>query len=452
MRRSLFILALLLTACGGDGNGPAPPDGGGVVPVVHHVPTISNLTLTPDSVTYLSGDGQVAVTANLTFSDSGSDIQTLWIEMPDGTLDQFAEVSSAATGTVSEQFALSTKTVGTFTVEAWLVDEVGDVSNHLSATFKVIADVPVTSWTRRLGGLPYALNDVTWNGAGFVAVGEGGHILTSPDGIDWATRESNSSVDLVAVTSQGPDVVAVGYDATVLLSTDGGASWSVRHSGDRIRLAAAALHVPVIVAGGMDLNSGNAIMIRSVDLGASWRDASSLPQSGHFISDLTYAGDLFVAATDVFSSSSDARVMVSSDGDVWNEIILRDDVAASYAVLHDGQKFIAAGSHQALFTSPDGYNWTELATPVDRVDYFGAAWNGSKLVVAGGITWWYWWIGPPAFERPAGLSSTDGGTTWDIFNIDGYYQSNGLAWGNGRFVSVGQASPISAEGAIYTSN
>ena len=47
------------------------------------------------------------------------------------------------------------------------------------------------------------------------------------------------------------------------------------------------------------------------------------------------------------------------------------------------------------------------------------------------------------------LASSDSGVTWEIFNIDGYYRSHGLAFGNGVFVSVG-ASPISGEGAIYT--
>ena len=452
MRKSLFVLALLLAACGGDGNGPVPNDGGGVVPPVQHVPEISNLTLMPDSVTFMSGGGEVTVNITLGFSDAGKDIQTLWVEMPDGAVSQFAEVANVVTGTLSEQLTMSTKTVGMFTVEAWLVDKVGDVSNHLSATFEVVADVPVSSWTRRLDGLTYVLNDVTWNGTRFIAVGDGGHILTSADGIDWMTRQSNTTADLLAVAAQGLDVVAVGDDAIVLVSTDGGATWNVRHGGRRVRLAAVAMRAAEIVAGGMELSSGDAYIIRSVDLGTSWTAARSVPQSDHFITDLLYAGNLFVAATDVFSPDSDARVMVSSDGDIWNEIVLRDEVAASYAIVHDGQQFIAAGSHQALFASPDGYNWTGRATPVDRVDYLSAAWNGSKLVVAGGITWWYWWIGPPAFERPAGLSSTDGGATWELFNIDGYYQSNGLAWGSGRFVSVGRASPISAEGRIYTSD
>ena len=437
MRKSIFVLALLLAGCSDDG------DGGGAPPAVQHAPVISSLKLSPESVVYMSGGGEMEVSAELAFPDTGQDIQTLWIGMPDGTRVEFSEASSATTGTVSEQVAMSTKVVGTHTVEVWLVDKAGDTSNHLTAKFEVVGDVAPTAWTKRLDGLPFELNDVAWTGSSFVAVGGAGRLLTSTDGIGWMERSSAVAVDLVAVDSLGSDVVAVGSDATVVLSTDGGATWSVKHTGKPVRLAAVVISPSQIVTGGMDLQTGNAFMMRSLDRGETWQVSDALPQSGHFITDLVHANGLFVAGTDVFSWESDARVMVSADGQAWNEIILRNDVAALYAVLHDGQQFIAAGSDATVFASPDGYNWTELLTPVDRVDYRSAAWNGQRLAVAGGITWLYWWVGTPSFERPVGLSSTDGGVTWEIFNIDGYYQSNGMAWGNGRFVSVGQATPAS---------
>ncbi|MDH4109815.1 MAG: hypothetical protein OEY13_11895 [Gammaproteobacteria bacterium] len=444
MRKSILILALLLAGCGGDGDGAGPP------PAVQHAPFISNLKLSPDNVVYMTGGGAMEVSAELTFSDAGRDIRTLWVGMPDGTRLEFSEASSAITGTVSEQIAISTNVAGTFTVDIWLVDKAGDSSNHLAAKFEVVSDVMPTAWTRRLGGLPFELNDVSWTGSSFVAVGGDGKVLTSTDGIGWVERSSPVGVDLIAVASRESDVVAVGGDATVVLSTDGGATWSIKHTGKQVRLAAVAISPSQIVTGGMELQTGDAFMMRSLDRGETWKVIDTLPQSGHFIIDLIHANGLFVAGTDVFSWESDARVMVSVDGQVWHEIILRDDVAALHEVLHDGQQFIAAGSDATVFASPDGYNWKELNTPVDRVDYLSSAWNGSRLVVAGGITWWYWWVGTPSFERPIGLSSTDGGATWEILNIDGYYQSNGMAWGNGRFVSVGQLTPDSGEGAIYS--
>jgi len=444
MRKSLFILALLLASCGGDGAGPSQP--------IQHVPGIADLKLTPNSVGYMTGDGQAAVMAEVAFADSGRDIATLCIAMPDGSRVDISKFSSGTTGTISEKIAMPTGTIGTYSVEVWLVDGQGDSSNHLSAQFEVVSEVHTSDWTSQLSGLPFALNDVIWNGTRFVAVGDGGKILSSRDGVDWVEHESGTEVGLVAVASRGPLIVAVGHDATVLRSTDSGTTWCVKHSGEPVSLAAVAITPSQVVVGGMHLETGNAFMMRSLNDGESWATVNSLPQSGHFVTDLVYAKDVFVAATDVFSPDSDARVMVSSDGDIWNEIILRDDVAALYVVLHDGKKFMAAGSHQTVFTSPDGYNWSEVPTPVDRVDYLSAACDGSRLVVAGGIPWWYWLDGAPAFERPVGLLSADCGVTWGIFSIDGYYESSGMAWGNGRFVSVGQSTPVSGRGAIYTSD
>ena len=85
---------------------------------------------------------------------------------------------------------------------------------------------------------------------------------------------------------------------------------------------------------------------------------------------------------------------------------------------------------------------------MDDVDYGSAAWDGSRLVLAGGVSHQYWQDGK---WRPSGISSTDGGASWDIFDIDSNYESSGIAWGNGRFVSVG-TSVLSDEGAIYTTD
>ena len=85
MRKSIFVLALLLAGCGGDGDGSGPP------PADQHAPVISNLKLSPESAVYMAGSGEMEVQAELAFSDAGQDIQTLWIGMPDGTQREFNE-------------------------------------------------------------------------------------------------------------------------------------------------------------------------------------------------------------------------------------------------------------------------------------------------------------------------------------------------------------------------
>ena len=447
MRTLPFVLTLVLAACGGNGDGlEATPE------PIQHVPEISNLKLSPDSALYMEGDGSVVVSAEISFRDAGLDIQTLWVRMPDGTSIEFSESLATEAGAFTEDFAMSTNKIGTFFVETWLVDEAGDSSVHRTADFNVIGDVQSSDWTSRLSGLPYVLNDVIWDGAVFIAVGDGGAVLTSSDGIDWLTRDSGTDANLNAISAYGSDIFAVG-DEIVLLSSDHGANWVSKDTFNAVNLYAVVVNSSQVVVGGFSYGLAAALISLSEDRGDTWQAVDSWPAHAYFLTDLIYQDGLFVATTDSSISSNGARVKVSNDGKSWNKIVVRDDMAGLYAVIHDGNQFIVAGGESTVFTSFDGFNWTERETPVEDVDYLSAAWNGSKLVLAGGISWWYWWGGTiPPFERPVGIASANGGENWEIFNIDGHFESRGIAWGNGRFVSVGQSTPISGEGAIYTAD
>jgi photosystem II stability/assembly factor-like uncharacterized protein len=308
-------------------------------------------------------------------------------------------------------------------------------------------------WTARLKGLPVGLNDVVWSGEKFIAVGEDGVILTSENGIDWVQQVSGTNAGLANITSDGPVIVVVGHDGAVLLSTDHGENWTVKYSKDDVNLKAVVINDWQIVVGGRYPHTQGVFMMRSEDLGDTWMAIESFPRTLHWTTDLVYAGGLFVASTDIPRSTGGTRVWVSVDGKDWQDILLWDDpTGALGTVLHDGNQFVVAGSHGAVFVSSDGAHWERSETPLEEISYGSAAWNGSELVLAGGITWWYWWVGEPSFgPLDVGLSSSDGGQTWSTFNIDGYFESRGMAWGNGRFVSVGKVLPGWGEGAIYTS-
>ena len=447
MHKYIFYIAFLLFGCGSDGGSVDP----GVPPVQgQHIPEVTALALFPNTVDYMEGDGSVLVTAEVSFEDAGLDIQTLWIRMPDGADVSFAQSQASETGKFTADFVMSTAVIGAHTVEFWLADKAGDSSVHRAADFGVVGDVQGGDWTSRLSGLPYALNDVIWDGAAFIAVGNDGAVLTSFDGTAWSTRDSGTGANLNAVAAYGSEIFVVG-DETVLLSTDHGASWVMKDTFNAANLTAVVVTPSQVVVGGFSGGLAAALISISEDGGETWQAVDSWPAHAYFCTDLIYRDGLFVAATDSSTSSNGAKVKVSSDGKTWHDILVRDDTVGLYAVVHDGNQFIVAGGDSAVFTSFDGFNWTERQTPVQDIDYLSATWDGSRLVLAGGISWWYWWGGTtPPFERPVGIASTDGGENWDIFDIDGHFESRGIAWGNGRLVSVGQSTPISGEGAIYT--
>jgi photosystem II stability/assembly factor-like uncharacterized protein len=74
------------------------------------------------------------------------------------------------------------------------------------------------------------LISVAWAGNTLVAVGDRGHILTSGDGKEWKQVPAPADVMLNRVRFRDARTgFALGHDATILATRDGGASWSVVH-------------------------------------------------------------------------------------------------------------------------------------------------------------------------------------------------------------------------------
>ena len=74
----------------------------------------------------------------------------------------------------------------------------------------------------------------------FVAVGEGGTILTSPDGIEWTLRTSGTSRWLLAAWSPVRNLFVVVGDAGTILTSPDGITWTPRSSGTVQRLNSVA--------------------------------------------------------------------------------------------------------------------------------------------------------------------------------------------------------------------
>ncbi len=402
----------------------------------------------------MDSNGSVVTTVEISFRDAGSDLRALRVRMPDSRIIEFVESIATQSGTFSEELTMSTQTIGTATLEFWLVDQAGDRSEPVTARFRVLADVQSGDWTNRLSGLPDVMSDVIWVDDTFIAVGGDGVVLTSADGIDWIARESGTQARLYALGAYGPDVFAVGEDI-VLQSTDHGESWIARTAPDGVSLfAVAACSSRVVASGRTDMLEP--IVIVSEDRGVSWQVFDPWPDQQLYVTDLVYRDGLFVATADTlfFNRINGGWVFASSDGIRW-DVVYRDPESGFGAVVDSGGRFTVAGSDGAVVASFDGLNWTALQTPVEGVDYHSAAGNGTTLVIAGGHPCFLQNCSPEDPPLPYGITSTDGGATWDVFNIDGNYRSLGMAYGNGRFVSVGVEHPgtrFQGFGAIYTSN
>ena len=111
---------------------------------------------------------------------------------------------------------------------------------------------------------------VCYGGGQFVAVGAGGTVLGSPDGLTWTRRASGTTEWLLAVAHNGRVFVAVGDHHTILVSSDG-IIWRQRaYNGAGPRLNGVAARDGYFVAVGE-----KAEITVSVDEGETWTSASS---------------------------------------------------------------------------------------------------------------------------------------------------------------------------------
>lgn len=308
--------------------------------------------------------------------------------------------------------------------------------------------VDVTEWIQRDIGPVNVLNDVSWDFGvrQFVAVGDGGTVLTSPDGIDWTPQYSGTDENLYDVACDGFDCLVAGDSGTILL-TNNGRDWTMLYDGpDNMQLQAVMHGITRGFAAGKALDSQNACILR-VTPGGLWTEVPSLPQSGRSITGiemLPFGSLMLVATTQIEVLPNDGRVLVSADGQTWIEVVISNQTVSTLAISRADIELWAGGSGGRMYRTGDGLNWTEFRTPAQTTSIAGIAWSGEMLVAHGANE---------AFELLGdqfGVATTDDGETWQLFQIGSNYDTRGMAYGHDRFVSVGRTLPAPGAGAIYT--
>jgi uncharacterized delta-60 repeat protein len=219
-------------------------------------------------------------------------------------------------------------------------------------------------WTAVATPATQTLWGVTAGGPRFVAVGEGGAIVHSPDGTSrWSTAVSNTSRWLLDV-ARSPVLnlyVAVGEAGTILTSTDGG-FWTPQSSGTTQRLNS------VLWGGDRFLVVGeNGTALTSSD-GVTW--APRVTGDTGWLRGIAYGDGRFVV------TGHDGTVLVSNDGGATFHHGLIATQAHLDAAIFTGDRFYVTGANLVIGSSIDGIVWTLDPTlnPDGRED--GIVYNG----------------------------------------------------------------------------
>ena len=136
-RQILFAITAFFVASCGEGGIPGQPAG--------TPPSISNLSVAPISALHDQGGGWIDVEITVDFVDSEGDVNYLGANVLNssgsilyvrGAL--LPELAGQMSGTAHATIAISTATVGQFTLRVWMVDETIRPSNQLEVQFSII--------------------------------------------------------------------------------------------------------------------------------------------------------------------------------------------------------------------------------------------------------------------------------------------------------------------------
>jgi hypothetical protein len=286
---------------------------------------------------------------------------------------------------------------------------------------------PLANWTWRnplpagntLAGVTHAANR-------FVAVGDQGVILVSPDGTNWTTRSSATHNTLNDITHGHGLFVAVGANGTILTSADAQA-WETRSSGVTADLNAVAFGNDRFVA----MGGGGSTILTSTD-GFVWLQAPF--QTNGLI------GIAFGAGRFLTIRHPSGQVLGSVDGLAWS--VAASLGSGSHLRIHFGNgTFVVAsilggiGFPARIFFSNNGSDWNSTSPPFPISRFI----SGGGVILGVGDT----------SSQFFGIALSTTGQSWTNVSIAGF-PSGGAAgtFGNGTYVDVGNAGSVASSSDI----
>lgn len=200
------------------------------------------------------------------------------------------------------------------------------------------------------------LTGIVQAGDRLVAVGSRGHILTSDDGANWVQAQVPVDVLLTSLTfADARNGWAVGHDATILHTQDGGSTWSVQ----RFQPGASAL-LDVLF---LDAQRGFAIgaygqFLQTADGGANWTVLESpIVEEGLHFNALTRLND-----GTLFLVGEQGMMAASNDGIEWRRLQSPYESSLFAVAAKGAAGAVVGGLRGNVYVSDDAVNgsWTHV--------------------------------------------------------------------------------------------
>jgi hypothetical protein len=329
--------------------------GGGSGGSADSTPSISNLQFSPTSALQYDGNGTVTVSGSFDFTDAGKDVSTLHLTSSNGGNESIAINGAAgqSAGSIQGTFQTDTTTLGHYAFQLYVTDTAGLRSNTL---------------------------------ASFIAVGDSGSILTSPDAVAWTPQVIPHSVTpaLYGVAASSTRLVAVGTQSdpvsstttSLILTSNDGVTWTSVPGTIQAALYAVTWSGSHFVAVGSALGQPNAQAIAFVSPdGLTWTTTQISLTGLNVLYDIAWSGARFVAV-------GLGGAATSADGLAWQATGV-GVVGPNNTVGWSGQHFLTCGVVYCEL-SIDGLQWQDTAQlPRTGPSAYGLAWSGTRWVAVG---------------------------------------------------------------------
>ncbi len=380
--------------------------------------TISNIVYNPITVNITKNPTNVIINGTVDFENALGGVAYMRLTTSTGAdLSVDIPANTQTKGTLSGSFFVALPaTPGTYTFQVWIIDGKGNSSNKLQGSIIAIIDDTGSTWW--VASQQWPLFKITWINNRFIAAGDLGKLVTSPDGNGWTLQNTGVSSMLRGIAWSGSVYVVVGSNNTIISSPDG-FNWTQRlTSATGLDIASVVWSGAGFIAVGEDLTNNRSVILSSTN-GINWT-AQPFAVPGGRLNSIVHNGSQYVAVGKAWGAP---LLLTSTNGIDWTN---RSSSVSGGVELNDiiwtGTKYVAVG-FGITATSLDGINWS--ANTNISWGPGGVTWSGNRLMAAG--------LG--------GIYSSADGLNW-IKTYDSPYMLRSITWSGFQYISVGFISPV----------
>ena len=367
--------------------------------------------------------------ANDCVSSSDLNDAILGIDVPEITIDNETSITSenavsnkAITGLVQtiDRYTVPTVTEGTpaiLSLDLALPAYENDKIINLSAK-----NLPITiSWNHQTSGYTGNFVDICFGKGIFIAI-SGSYIYTSADGETWTLQNSGITTSLNKITFGNGKFVAVGTSGTIISSEDA-INWTISENIANVQLRAVCWGNNEFMA------VGNSMYVYTSPNGINWTLKRSNGTRDFY--SVAYGKGLYVMTTGQVATGV-KEIYWTADGTNFSSVQKEGSFSDVYFF---NDEFIVRGNDDVCYFSSNGTDWAQ---------HQGCA-SGLCMTYGNGI---YMTVG---YYHSTSVSNDC--RQWTHIRNNSFSGTlYAVAYGNGKFIAVGQGGIIatcSADKPIY---